>query len=98
MNQARIADAFDAAKVRLAGDAAVGVNELGVVDDVEELSAELQARPLGQFRLLEHRDIEVVDARPAADGTRGVSDRAGPTEAAPPPVVAGSSGLRKTGC
>src|SRR4051812_29312410 len=54
----------DDAEGRAAGlrDAA-GLPEVGVVEDVEELRAELHAHVLGEVRVLDDREVHVVEAR-----------------------------------
>ena len=38
--------------------------EIGMVEDVEELRAELQAKPLGDHGVLEDRKVKVHQSRP----------------------------------
>ena len=48
---------------RAVGDVTVRVHKLGVIEDVEELRAELERSTLRQFQILEQSDIPVIDSR-----------------------------------
>src|SRR5262245_12757754 len=54
----------------------VGPNrELSVVEDVEELEAELGSDALADLRILEQRKIPLIDARRAQEIAAGISER-----------------------
>src|SRR5438874_6350157 len=65
---ARIASAFYAAEVLSVRDIAIGVGELGGVEDVEELGAEFDCVPLADLRDLLERHVPILYAGAAADG------------------------------
>src|SRR5262249_24475424 len=49
--------------------------ELSVVEDVEELEAELGSDALADLRILEQREIPLIDARRAQEIAAGISER-----------------------
>src|SRR5437868_14266196 len=65
---ARVASALHAAEILSVRDVAVRVGELSGVEDVEELSAELDGMFLADLRDLLERHIPILHARSAADG------------------------------
>src|SRR5262249_54923801 len=57
-------------------DARVHTGPLCVIEDVEKLEAELRADALRDLRVLEHREVPVVDARSADRIPAHVAERA----------------------
>src|ERR1700674_2206769 len=75
LHKPRIARPLDAAEVRAVGRIPIGLEELGVVERVEELSPEFQPGPLAELRDLLEADLPIVDSRSAANGPRGIPNR-----------------------
>src|ERR1700686_3574790 len=55
------------------GHDATGRQELGVIENVIKLGAELQIQTFGQVRILEQRKIKIIDSRPVKETTIGSS-------------------------
>ena len=65
-----------AAKVSAIADIAIRIQKLGVIEQIEELRAELDALVLADQGHFLQRKIKVVDAGSAADGARRSSQGA----------------------
>src|SRR5215831_19223734 len=70
LDLARVAGTLDAPEIRSIGDITIRVQELGRVEDVEELSAKLKAHGLFDRSNLLYREVKVIDARSAANIAR----------------------------
>src|SRR5205085_10542986 len=62
-DDSEIADVEGAVRVPVDLRDATGLAEVRVVEEVEELGAELHAHGLGQVRVLDDREVRVVEAR-----------------------------------
>lgn len=67
LHQPRIAGLGNLAELRAVGEITIWIEELRMVEDVEELSAEINALRLGNSKRLHDGEICVADVRPAAD-------------------------------
>ena len=69
LHQSGIAGLGDLSELRAIGKIAVWIEELGVVEDVEELGTEINAPGFRKPNGFQYRKIGVADVRSAADGT-----------------------------
>src|SRR5258708_4322043 len=75
LHQPWITGALDPSKVRTIGGVPIGLEELRVVESVKEFSTEFEPGPFAERRDFLEADLPVVDARTAANGPRGVTNR-----------------------
>src|ERR1700686_5834579 len=72
--QSRVADLRDLAELSAIRSISVRVEELRVVEDIEELRAEINAPGFGERDGLQYRKVGITDVRPATDRTRSSTE------------------------
>lgn len=72
----RVADLRDLAKLPAIRSISIRVEKLRVIEDVEELRAEINAPGFGERDRLQYRKVGVADVRPATDCTTGITEAA----------------------
>ncbi len=74
LNEPRISSLHDGSKGCGIAYISIGILKLAMVEQVEELRAELKGRSLRDRSILENCEIEIHNARATADSSRRVSD------------------------
>src|ERR1035437_4594633 len=77
LNDSRVAGAADLAEGRAVRDARTGGVELRVVEEVEEIAAELRGEPVGDAEGLRQGPIQIESAGGAEHVARAASEGAG---------------------
>src|SRR2546427_4869261 len=76
LHKSRITGSLHAAKVRPVRDISIGLEELGVVERIEQLSVEFEPDSFADRNLLLETKLPVIQTRAAADGAGRISDGA----------------------